>query len=124
MHPARVPPFVLHHCCHYFAGATVVAVDTVKPFDGDFRCQPPSHKPRHCLPDKVSAMIFLFDGWHVALSNGELLGRLPAVDSKLVLLPEQVQRPGIVAQCGRRDLLQRDEFILVRVRTYQRHTSI
>ena len=124
MHPARVPPFVPHHCCHYFAGATVVAVDTVKPSDGDFRCQPPPHKTRHCLPDKVSAIICLFGGWHVALFQGELLGRLSAVDSKLLLLLEQVQRPGIVAQCGRRDLLQRDEFILVGVLAYQRHASI
>ena len=90
MNPARVPPFILHHRCHNFAGATVVAVDTVEPFNGDFRCQAPPHKPRQGLPNNISAIILLFVGWRVALVRVEFLGRLSTVDSKLVLLPEQL----------------------------------
>ena len=86
MYPTRVPPVILHHRCHDFSGATVVVVDTVEPVDNKFRCQPPSHKPRHCLPSKISAIIFVFVGLHVVLFQGELLGSLSAVNSKYVLL--------------------------------------
>ena len=62
--------------------------------DGNFRGQSPSHKPRYGFPNHIPAIIFLFVGFAVPLSHGELLGRFSAIDPGLVLLPEHEHRAG------------------------------
>ena len=69
--------------------------------DGNFRGQSPSHKPRYGFPNHISAIIFLFVGFAIPLSHGELFGSFSAIDPELVLLPEHEHRARIVAQGGR-----------------------